>query len=350
MVARSARERGRGRGFTVIELLVVVAVIGLLAGLLLPAVQAAREAARRLHCTNNLKQLGLAIHNYEAGHRCFPGIVTQGDLPMQGGGTASPLEFSPHSRLLNEIEQSTLYNALNLTLVPSDTYALHANLTAMVATVNAFLCPSDGSPEVGGYGPNNYRFCVGPTPRHASGPTSPSSESGAFTAHVFHRPADFRDGLSNTIGASERLRGGWTAGRVRRGADYRLAPVPTDPPLLPGFGEADWAISACAAMVADSAIETRSGESWSLSGFHFTTYNHCAGPNPATSDCALNPFRDPILARMHHAGVFSASSHHPGGVNALRMDGSVRFVKDAIGLATWRALATRSGGEVVSLD
>ena len=344
MLETTTHGRSRG-GFTLIELLTVIAVIGILVGLTLPAVQAAREAARRLQCTNNLKQVGLALHNYEAGHHYFPGVVTQGDLPMQNGSTASPLEFSPLARMLGELEQPALYNAVNFTLVPSDAYALQANLTAMTTTVNVFLCPSDGPPGVAGYGRNNYRFCLGLTPRSAA--YFQASSSGAFAAHEFYRPADFQDGLSNTVGVSERLQGGWIADRLRRGGDYRLSPVAMDNLPPPGTDDADRAVSICAAVPADAVIETRAGESWFESGYHFTNYNHCATPNPKTPDCAYDPFREPILSRMHHSGVFSASSNHPGGVNTLRMDGSVHFAKDGVSLATWRALSTRSGGELI---
>ena len=343
---RESSRRGRG-GFTLIETLTVVAILGVLAGLLIPAVQSAREAARRLQCTNNLKQVGVALHNYEATHRCFPGVITPGDLPVPSGPPVSPHECSVQARLLRELEQPALYDAINFALVTVDAYQLQANLTVMKTGVGLFLCPSDGPPEPGGYARNSYRFSLGPTPA-ASAPAE--GGPGAFSVHLHFGPADFTDGLSNTVGASERLQGGWTAGRLRRGGDYRLARTPLDLPELPREGSADWAVSTCATLPPDSAIETRSGESWFVSGFHFTTYSHCAAPNPSTPDCALDPFRDSFYSRLRRQGVFSASSHHPGGVNTLRMDGSVHFVKDAISLSTWRAVSTRSGGEVVGAD
>jgi len=336
---------GRHRGFSLIEVLTVVAIIGLLAGLILPAVQAAREAARRLQCTNNLKQIGLALHQYESVHRYFPGVVTWGGIYGDDGRVFAAFAFSPLARMLREVEEPALYDALNFTLVPDDGFALQANLTGMTTTVSLFLCPSDGPADPGGYGRSNYRFCLGPTPLDSS--ASIPAVWGPFSSTHFHRPADFGDGLSNTIGASERLRGGWTAGRLRRGADYRLWPTPIGPPDLPGMGQADWAVSTCAQAPPGAEIETRSGESWFVSGYHFTCYNHCAGPNPRTPDCNFDPSREPFHQRTIHQGVFSASSAHPGGVNTLRMDGSVHFVKDGISLATWRGLSTRSGGEVI---
>ncbi len=343
MPKQSKRGRGRG-GFTLIEILVVVSIIGILAGLLIPAVQAAREAARRLQCTNQMKQIGLALHNYEATHRYFPGVWTHGGPPEPDGVILSRHETSVLSRILSELEQPALHNSINFALFTDDAYQLQANLTAMTTTVSLFLCPSDGASGVDGYGRNNYRFSLGPTPNDSP---LPADGDGPFSAHVFFGPADFRDGLSNTIGASERLQGGWSAGRFKRGGDYRLSPVYVLDLPVAESEQADWAISYCAAMPDSAAIETRAGESWFPSGFHFTSYSHCATPNPATPDCALDPFRESFHSRLRHVGVFSASSHHPGGVNTLRMDGSVHFVKNGISLATWRGLSTRSGGEII---
>jgi len=109
-------------------------------------------------------------------------------------------------------------------------------------------------------------------------------------------------------------------------------------------------VSVCASASADLPIETRSGESWFLSGYHFTDYNHCVPPNATIRDCSLYSFQEGIHARTLHEGVFTARSRHPGGVNTLLMDGSVRFVRDGVNLAVWRALATRASGDIVSGD
>jgi len=338
-------------GFTLIEVLVVISIIGILVGLVLPAVQAAREAARRVKCINNLKQIGLALNNYAATHGYYPGVASR-TTPEEGGGSpySSPFEFSPLARMLNELEQPALYNAINFGLPPMFAMGLVANHTAMTTIVAVFLCPSDGPSAVGGYARVNYRFNIGPTPRISPNRDSPSAWSGAFTVHEFYRPADFLDGLSQTVGASEKLQGGWVGGgRFRKGGDYRL--VASDPGFpgfegFPGWREADIALEICSALPKTSDVETRGGESWILSGFHFAGYNHCDRPNSAT-DCALDSSREGIVARAHHDGVFSASSNHPGGVNTVRMDGSVQFARDGLALPVWRGLSTRSGGEII---
>jgi prepilin-type processing-associated H-X9-DG protein len=115
-------------------------------------------------------------------------------------------------------------------------------------------------------------------------------------------------------------------------------------------GGPDWALSACASATPGEGTETRSGESWFLSGHHFTLYNHCAPPNAKAANCSFLSGKEPLHNRTLHEGVFSASSQHPGGVNVLLMDGSQRFLKNKISMAIWRALATRSGGEVVSVE
>lgn len=351
-MAKSQPNRRSGpkrKAFTLIELLAVLAIIGLLIGLVLPAVQSAREVARRAQCVNNLKQLGLALHNYVVSHGYFPGVASQTSDSVVSNRFPSPFEFSPHARMLNELEQSALYNSINFSLPPMIASGLNANQTAMTMSVSAFLCPSDGPSSVAGYARVNYRFSVGPTPRISPDLGSPSSWSGPFTVHRFYRPADFTDGLSQTVGASERLQGGWQGGSFRKGGDYRLSAELVFIPVLPGWQEADWSIGICAALPPVSEVETRSGESWILSGFHFGGYNHCAQPN-STTDCAMDQFREGLAGRAHHSGVFSASSAHPGGVNTLQMDGSVHFTKDAVDLQIWRARSTRAEGEILSSE
>jgi len=333
---RSGRSR---RGFTLIELLVVIVVIGVLMGLLLPAVQGAREAGRRAQCAAHLKQIGLALHHYEATHRVFPGVIA-----MIGGGLDrfAPRLDSPLARMLPELEQGVLYDSINFVLVPDQGPGLHANHTVLVTTIDLFLCPSDGPPPVAGYGRVNYRFNMGPTPLVTGITTTPGWADGPFSTGPFRGPSDFRDGLSNTIGVSERLQGDWTEGAFRRGGDYRVGRIEPLAHALP-----DAAIAACAALGPGTPAESRGGESWFFSGYGTTTYNHCAPPNPPSPDCSFHDVLGGLHDRIVTQGVFSATSAHPGGVQVLAMDGSVRFVGDGIALAAWRALATRSGGEVV---
>jgi prepilin-type processing-associated H-X9-DG protein len=312
--------------------------------LLLPAVQSARAASRRIECANHLKQIGLALQSYQSTYQYFPGVETPSAYLR--GSPASNHSYCPLARLLAELDQGPLYNAANLTDQATRPGSLWANLTVMSLSVGLFLCPSDVQPRVSGYGRVNYRFNLGPGPWFAPAPLKQAAWDGPFTAHRFYTPAAFTDGLSQTVGASERVQGNWIKD-VWSPGDY----------VLTGAGDSfraettiDWAVSICTAASADLPLETRSGESWFLTGYHFTDYNHCAPPNAAIRDCSIYSFSEGIHNRTLHEGVFTARSRHPGGVNTLLMDGSVRFVRDGVNLAVWRALATRAAGDIASSD
>jgi hypothetical protein len=214
----------------------------------------------------------------------------------------------------------------------------------MMTAVGLFVCPSDVAPPVPGFGRSSYRYNVGPNPWHAAVDALPESCSGPFTVHRFYRSADFLDGLSNTVGVSERVQGDWTK-QIQGPGDYLLTQIGDRGKRI----GPDWVLAACAAAT-DAPSESRGGESWFLSGYHFTNYNHCAAPNARVQDCALDDRREDLHARTMHEGVFTARSYHPGGVNTLSMDGSVRSVSDSINVQVWRSLATRSNGEAVSVD
>lgn len=328
------------RGFTLIEMLCVIAIIGILIGLILPAVQAAREAARRAACTNNLKQFGIALHAYMqlCGH--FPPINLP-SLKINKYVFISADYYSPFARMLPQLDLGSVYNAINFHSFPAEGVAYWQNQTAYAVSESIFMCPSDIFKNKGGFGRVNYRFNIGPSP-WSSAVDKEYGTSGPFTVHRIYQPADFMDGLSQTIGASERIQGDWEEGSQYPG-DYSLTSINTG--NLSSPGGPDWAIQAC--MGADSTIfEPRSGESWFLSGLHFTNYNHAAPPNLKGRDCAFDMAQEGLHARTLHSGVFPARSYHIGGVNVLLMDGAVRFVRDSVHLATWRAAATRSGGEV----
>ncbi|MDE2506215.1 MAG: DUF1559 domain-containing protein [Planctomycetota bacterium] len=298
-------------------------------------------AGRRAQCVNNLKQIGLALNSYVATHQFYPGVITPTGYVAGHPGPFSAHEYSPLARMLGELDQIPLYNASNL--ASATVLSRAENQTVMTVSITFFLCPSDTQPPVAGYGRVNYRFNIGPTPWTSPGYGTPNAWSGPFTTHEFHSPADFADGLSNTIGVSERLQGGWVNGLFKPHGDYHLTNI--------GNGKvsdsADWALQQCAQIPTTSPADVQSGESWFVSGFHFTNYNHCQTPNGPVPDCAFEPFDDVNFKRIQE-GVFTATSRHPGGVHTLFMDGSVHFVKNSVALAVWRALATRSGGEVVS--
>ncbi len=336
---RAAVQRAACSGLTLIEAVIVIGVLGILFVLTTAAVQRAREAARRMQCSNNLRQLGLALQNYvtEAGR--FPPIDCASIQP----GMPAAHYYSVLSRTLHLEDNLPLYNSVNYWFVPVSTDGLAANQTAMLTRVALFLCPSDPGGAVDGYGRTNYRFNIGATCRFAPGPNDPPSLAGPFTTHFAYSPAAFTDGLSNTVGISERLQGDWVKSSFKRGGDYSLSPFGGAVQTL----SADQAVELCDSVPAGYAVESRGGESWFVSGFHFTNYNHLLPPNSNSVACAFDDLVEPFAIRVIHAGVFPATSYHTGGVMAATMDGSARFVTDGIARRVWRALATRAGGEVV---
>jgi prepilin-type N-terminal cleavage/methylation domain-containing protein len=345
--------RSHRRGFTLIELLVVIAIIGVLVGLLLPAVQAAREAARRAQCTNNLKQIGIAIHNY---------IAALGGLPFGKGnsypGEAGYARWSAQSQLLLFIEQGNLFNSINFNLAPEtpgmsgDVPFMPAyqnpnreNATASRSQVGIFLCPSDGSPDGDWPGGLNYLGNLQSWACDLS-PTNPSDVApgeqmrGIFYFRSFTRLADVTDGLSNTAFFSEKIRGtGSRDGNAR--SDSLITSGATQTTL-------DSTYSVCNAMspLTATRLTMRQGMSWVMGEMCCSTYNHVAVPNGRT--CAGTGF---ALGQMRNMPMqVPPSSHHPGGVNVLNGDGGVRFVKESVDLNTWRAYGTRNGREVFSAD
>ncbi len=213
----------RRRAFTLIELLVVIAIIGVLIGLLLPAVQAAREAARRAQCTNNLKQLGIAMHNYAFSNTTLPvGFLYNPNAPTSGPTESAPFHYcwSPLAQMTPYLEQTNVYNAANFdwpfAAGPAGGYAIYpANLTVMRTTVSLFLCPSDGEPAPDpNSGPTNYVFCTGDgivssgaTGDFTVGVGSVTGSNGAFVRDQPQSFATITDGTSGTVAASESLLG-----------------------------------------------------------------------------------------------------------------------------------------------
>ena len=333
------------RGFTLIELLVVIAIMGVLIALLLPAVQAAREAARRTQCTNNLKQVGLAIHNYLSAYDVLPPVGGVDRAGNSVGGGAVPQTASVLLRLTNELEQRALYNAYNFSL--GDVFrnaAVSANTTVMSTSLKVYLCPSDSRP--GNTGPldggytattacTNYAICGG-TNRANSGGISTGiawwmGGNPSLGARV--TLAGLTDGTSNTAAFSEWVKGNNGQNSLGQNLVYVV------PSYANGGPAAD--IQACQSSVTPK---------WDFKGEYWTLqdtgrggpYYHVLTPN--RHDCATN-LGD--LAYGVTDSFIGASSSHPGGVNVLLMDGSVRFIKDSINSATWLGRATRAGGEIV---
>jgi prepilin-type N-terminal cleavage/methylation domain-containing protein/prepilin-type processing-associated H-X9-DG protein len=334
------------RGFTLIELLVVIAVIGILVGLLLPSVQAAREAARRAQCVNNLKQIGLAIANYESSKGC----IVSGYISASTTLTTYPVPgFNPDPQtndngpgwgwlalLLSEVEQAPLYNAINFSL---PTWSPE-NGTAVLVQMNVFLCPSANNPgptclmvdpnlkplpvASTNFARANYQYNMGwndtsITPADTNYDDPIKGCNGPIYRNSGIRFADVTDGLSNTVFAGE---------KTPYLADASWVGI------IPGYRH--FAYNAFA-----SAGTGGVGVNYDYPGALLAVHS---GPSLYESPVVIHPPNSPL---GHTDEMYSL---HPGGANVLLGDGSVRFVKQSINLRTWQALSSRSVGEVISGD
>ena len=317
--------------FTLIELLVVIAIIAVLIALLLPAVQAAREAARRAQCVNNLKQLGLALHNYHDVNLAFP-IGESLNVT-----TGSSNNLSHQTRLLPFMEQGVIANSINFNLTSTDP----SNATSLVTGVNIFLCPSDAANQLPvGWAGINYRVNCGTSIVNSYGAqddtgvnVSMPPPNGLLFQDYLVRMADVIDGTSNTAAISEHVKGDFSNSITTELSDtYRPGTYPAT---------ADQALQMCMAVnIFDLTKQGNSngGAPWMSDGHTSTRYYHASPPN--SRSCMFPPSRIST----------TANSRHPGGVNVCMVDGSVRFFKSTINLATWRAVGTRNLSEVISAD
>lgn len=316
--------------FTLVELLVVIAIIGILVGLLMPAVQSAREAARRMQCSNNLRQMGLALHNHESATRHFPPL---GDYNAAG----SLVYWSFHARLLPYCEQSNLHSLID--------FKLPISQQPQVAKVRVpyLICPSEpndrerpDTPTFVHY-PLNYAGNAGLW--HIFQPPVGQS-SGVFQVNKATSISEIADGLSNTVGVSEVK--AFTPYLRDGGNPSGPTSVPNSPSQLASLG---------------GEFKTDSGHTeWVDARVHQTGFTTTFPPNTKcqyvagdkTYDIDFNSMREGRSTTIPTYAVVTSRSHHIGLVQVLFMDGSTRSVSSSIELATWRALGTRFGGEVVS--
>jgi prepilin-type N-terminal cleavage/methylation domain-containing protein/prepilin-type processing-associated H-X9-DG protein len=334
------------RGFTLIELLVVIAIIALLIALLLPAVQAAPEAARRMQCVNNLKQLGLAINNYESALGALPMTMA---MTGAGNNVIYDLGWSAQARILPYLEGSTLFNAANISVFKEDP----PNSTVIRMAVPGFTCPSEVRPQpsthdYGVAGVINYGFCGGDW--FVWGGFNGPQNRQAFGPLRSRRLAEITDGLSNTLFLAE-VKAYQAASNCR----FTTLPSVNNPnnipsPLADPFSVAPEYDSGGCATVNQYEFHTE----WSDGHVHAAGFTTAWPPNKAIVGRATYPGMDLDLNGKNEEeggptfAAITARSYHPGGVNALFGDGSVRFVKSTVNGVTWRALGTVAGCEVIS--
>lgn len=330
--------------FTLVELLVVIAIIGILIALLLPAVQAAREAARRSSCTNNLKQVALAMHNYHDVYKCFPRFAYQTVDPANPPNLKSHWRgYSIHAMLLPYIEQSNLYTIVDQVGIKAarDWYDGNATLTAARRTkIATFRCPSDtdfpGSSETGNC---NYVFSFGSHFDWGSGAQNGWVMRGRETSF-----SDMRDGASNTIMAAEIRIGDNNNAVYRPGDVVRAQPFSGSSRLFPTQADMDAYGQQCLGGISNH--HSHSGRDWIAPMPTQTVFNTVAPPNwrfPTCQECSG-------CGWMDSNGAFPARSWHPGGVLHALGDGSVRFVSETINFQTYQYLGGRDEGQAVQFD
>jgi prepilin-type N-terminal cleavage/methylation domain-containing protein/prepilin-type processing-associated H-X9-DG protein len=343
--------RNRSAGFTLIELLVVIAIIAVLISLLLPAVQSAREAARRAQCVNNLKQFGLALHNYESTQGVLPITISlRGPGAIGGPWTNS---IGPHPRVLPFAEQGAIFNSINFEV---EMYSA-PNITATATRLSLMVCPSEirqtFTHNVGGeMSVSNYNYCMGDW-FVWGGPASTRKNRSAFGPNQSRRFAEFTDGMSQTLFMAEGksympyFRDCPTLANIQ---DPDNIPLPNADPyaIVPEYRGGP------------CSVRVEGHNEWVESAVHHIGFTTAWPPNKVIRGGANNEYADvDINSKREKTGVgdtlprfaaVTSRSYHPGGVNTLMGDGSVKFIKSTIDGMTWRALGSVGSGEVISAD
>jgi prepilin-type N-terminal cleavage/methylation domain-containing protein/prepilin-type processing-associated H-X9-DG protein len=336
------------RAFTLIELLVVMAIIALLIALLLPAVQSAREAARRIQCINNLKQLGLAFHNYESSIGGFPPSMCAAGY----GNTVTWVNgWSALARILPYSEQSNLFNSANFILWKENP----ENSTSISQNVSFLICPSEVKPEVSTHdyglaGVNSYGVSQGDW-FVWGGFNGPQNRS-AFGMNRSRRIVDFTDGTSHTLMAAE-------VKTYQPASNCRTTPLPSvnNPDNIPSPYADPYTVAPeydNGSCVTQNQFEFHT--EWSDGNAHAGGFTTAWPPNKTIMgrlmyvgmDLDLNGLNEELGGPTFAA--INSRSYHPGGVDVLMADGSAKFVKSTIDGMVWRAVGTVAGGEVLSAD
>ena len=307
--------RRTARGFTLIELLVVIAIIGILIALLLPAVQAAREAGRKTQCGNNLKQMGLALTQYHGTHNSFPPAkIYSGHCAASNGGLGLTLNTTGFALILPFLEEANLHRSMNFSLASVDDAIAPnlnivgpsaANATAIAINVKTFLCPSDVyAPPFNGAQRSNYLFNGGGYTELDCAATGQPKKNlqGAFYSDLSTKiDVDFRDGLSGTVLVGESVQ---------------------------------------------SKFSPTSGPYWG-GGYFTSSHGRVVSPALANEYKFYLPnaaWAEPNPSKLSYAYVFS--SRHPGGVQSVFGDGSVKYIKNSIDGQIWYSMHTIKNGEV----
>lgn len=337
LVVRSPSGDLNRPGFSAIEVLVAIGIISLLVALILPAVASARAAARRVTCSNNLRQIGVALEAFESSERRYPAAVAR-------AATADGRRFNhiaPHVELLPYLDQAALYAEFDrgetgggIGLDPP-TSSKNPHLIDRVVPV--FQCPDDPASNPR----NNYRICYGTSPwLHETTDNGPGAAKRGYASLKGRRDGEFTDGKSTTAAFAEKLGGDRNHGSFSPWRDM-LGMLTQSGSVV----NADDALKMCSMPApADPPHFSFGGYTWALSGYHTTWYNHVLTPNSRIPDC-VNSTSDAMSM-----GAFTARSLHPGGVQVLFADGSVRFVSSAIDLPVWRAAGSVAGNEAITIE